>query len=68
MTHGLGMEVIAEGVENENQLNQLAALGCESVQGYLIARPMDANRVQELLHRVFVEHIVREPVWKLNQQ
>ena len=68
MTHGLGMEVIAEGVENEAQLNQLSALGCESAQGYLIARPMDPDHVQALLQKVFVDHILNTPLWKLNQQ
>ena len=68
MTHGLGMEVIAEGVENEAQLNQLSALGCESAQGYLIARPMDPDHVQALLQKVFVDHIINTPSWKLNQQ
>jgi len=68
MTHGLGMEVIAEGVENEAQLNQLTALGCESVQGYLISRPMDPSRVQELLQKMFVDHVINTPPWKLNQQ
>jgi diguanylate cyclase (GGDEF)-like protein/PAS domain S-box-containing protein len=67
MTHGLGMEVIAEGVENETQLDQLTALGCESVQGYLIARPMDPEHVQELLQRMFVDHIANTPPWKLGQ-
>jgi EAL domain-containing protein (putative c-di-GMP-specific phosphodiesterase class I) len=67
MTHGLGMEVIAEGVENENQLDQLAELGCESVQGYLIARPMDPERAGALLQRLFVEHITSTPPWKLSQ-
>ena len=66
MTHGLGMEVIAEGVENEAQLNQLSALGCESVQGYLIAKPMAPERAQELLKKVFVDHIVSTPPWNLS--
>jgi diguanylate cyclase (GGDEF)-like protein/PAS domain S-box-containing protein len=67
MTHGLGMEVIAEGVESESQLDQLAALGCESVQGYLIARPMDPEHVRDLLKRMFVDHIANTPPWKLSQ-
>ena len=67
MTHGLGMEVIAEGVESEIQLDQLTALGCESVQGYLIARPMDPDHVQELLQRIYVDHITNTPAWKLSQ-
>ncbi len=67
MTHGLGMEVIAEGVESEIQLDQLTALGCESVQGYLIARPMDPEHVQDLLQRIYVDHITNTPAWKLSQ-
>ncbi len=49
MTHGLGMGVIAEGVETEKQLTQLNALGCEYVQGYLLAVPLDSQKVKELL-------------------
>lgn len=67
MTHGLGMEVIAEGVENEAQLDKLSDLGCESVQGYLIARPMDPSHVQDLLKRVYVDHVASTPPWKLTQ-
>jgi diguanylate cyclase (GGDEF)-like protein len=39
MGHALGMQVIAEGVEHAAQADQLDALGCDAVQGYLIARP-----------------------------
>ncbi|NQD36105.1 EAL domain-containing protein [Permianibacter sp. IMCC34836] len=35
----LGMEIITEGVETEDHLQRLAALGCDYAQGYLIARP-----------------------------
>jgi diguanylate cyclase (GGDEF)-like protein len=51
MTHGLGMGVIAEGVETEKQLTQLNALGCEYVQGYLLAVPLDSQKVKELLEK-----------------
>lgn len=37
--HGLGMPVIAEGVETNAQLNALRAEGCSQIQGYLISRP-----------------------------
>ncbi|HEY9748709.1 MAG TPA: EAL domain-containing protein, partial [Allocoleopsis sp.] len=39
----LGMDVIAEGVETAKQLAQLKALKCEAGQGYLFAKPMDAE-------------------------
>ncbi len=38
----LGMEVVAEGVENEEQRMILSALGCSRAQGYLFARPLEA--------------------------
>ena len=37
--HGLGVPVVAEGVETQAQLDALRAEGCDQVQGYLIARP-----------------------------
>ena len=39
MGHALGMQVIAKGIEHAAQTDQLDALGCDAVQGYLIARP-----------------------------
>jgi diguanylate cyclase (GGDEF)-like protein len=39
---GLGLTVTAEGVENEAELAAVAACGCDLVQGYLIAKPMDS--------------------------
>jgi len=39
MARGLGLEVVAEGVETEEQLERLIALGCDGAQGYLLGRP-----------------------------
>ena len=41
LAHNLQMNVIAEGVETQEQLIQVGQLGCEQVQGYLIAKPLD---------------------------
>jgi EAL domain-containing protein (putative c-di-GMP-specific phosphodiesterase class I) len=49
MAHALGMEVVAEGVENEEQLAILRALNCNEVQGYLVARPQPAVAIAALL-------------------
>jgi diguanylate cyclase (GGDEF)-like protein/PAS domain S-box-containing protein len=38
--HNLGLRVVAEGVEDEATWQELATLGCDSVQGYFLARPM----------------------------
>lgn len=45
LAHGLDMRVIAEGVETVDQLETLAALGCDAVQGFLLGRPVSADRV-----------------------
>ncbi|HYO31478.1 MAG TPA: EAL domain-containing protein, partial [Nocardioidaceae bacterium] len=47
--HGLGMTVVAEGVETENQLAALREQGCRSAQGFLFARPADPEVIAELL-------------------
>ena len=47
LAHGLGLQVIAEGVETERQLELLSARGCDLFQGYLAAAPLpsgDAER------------------------
>jgi len=45
----LNLEVVAEGIEEEAQLAELRELGCEIGQGYLFAKPMDADDVPRLL-------------------
>ena len=40
LTHTLGMDAIAEGIETIEQLHQLKALGCEYAQGYLFSKPL----------------------------
>ncbi|MGH8662977.1 MAG: PAS domain S-box protein [Burkholderiales bacterium] len=49
MAHSLGLKVIAEGVENSAQLAFLAQHGCDQVQGYFLARPMDAEACERVL-------------------
>ena len=40
LSHDLGYKVVAEGIENQNVLERLCAMGCDLAQGYHIARPM----------------------------
>jgi diguanylate cyclase (GGDEF)-like protein len=47
--HGLGLSLVGEGVEDEATYRALAALGCDRVQGYHIARPMSAAALQPWL-------------------
>jgi diguanylate cyclase (GGDEF)-like protein len=49
LARNLGMEVIAEGVETQEQNQQLKALGCEYGQGYLFSKPVDTAAVSVLL-------------------
>lgn len=43
LAHDLGRIVVAEGVETQAHWDQLAALGCDIAQGYMIAKPMTVN-------------------------
>jgi diguanylate cyclase (GGDEF)-like protein/PAS domain S-box-containing protein len=49
LARGLRLTLIAEGVENDAQLEQLRKLGCEYGQGYLFGRPLDAEAMEEIL-------------------
>jgi diguanylate cyclase len=46
MAQSLGINVIAEGVETENQLQVLRALGCNQYQGYLFCPPLPAAELE----------------------
>ncbi len=49
MAHSLRLKVLAEGVENKNQLAYLKSQGCELFQGYLTSRPVPASEFERLL-------------------
>ena len=49
MAQQLGLRVVAEGIEKEEQLGLLRALGCEFGQGYLLSRPLDPDAAGVLL-------------------
>jgi diguanylate cyclase (GGDEF)-like protein/PAS domain S-box-containing protein len=51
MSRSLGVDVVAEGVETEEQLEELKRLGCHRAQGFLLARPMAATDVARFLDR-----------------
>lgn len=47
MAHGLGFQVVAEGVENNESLDLLKQFQCDQVQGYYISKPIAADAVTE---------------------
>jgi len=49
MAKSLNLDIIAEGVETEDQLSFLLEKGCSSYQGYLFSRPLPLNQFEELL-------------------
>ena len=51
MAHSLGLKVVAEGVEEQHQLEYLRRHGCHQLQGYLFGRPMPARQIPALLRR-----------------
>lgn len=49
LSHNLGLQVVAEGVETEEVLNRLIALGCDEAQGYYISRPVPPEALNRWL-------------------
>ena len=49
LAHGLGLKVVAEGVETQMQADMLKDLDCELAQGYLYSRPVPSETIHQLL-------------------
>jgi diguanylate cyclase len=49
LARALNMDVVAEGVETQSQLNKLATLDCAQVQGFLLSKPLPATAFQQFL-------------------
>jgi EAL domain-containing protein (putative c-di-GMP-specific phosphodiesterase class I) len=50
LAHGLGLKSLAEGVESIQQLQQLKRLGCDGFQGFLLAKPKNAEEMARELN------------------
>ena len=50
LAHNLGLEVIAEGVENETVAKRLADIGCDAAQGFYLATPRTGAEVQRWIY------------------
>jgi len=51
MSHSLGLTVVAEGVELQRSLDLLERWNCDSVQGYLISRPLPVQAFEAWMQR-----------------
>ncbi|MGB4362106.1 MAG: EAL domain-containing protein, partial [Rhodoferax sp.] len=61
MAHGLGMKVIAEGVETEAQCEIMRTSICDEIQGYFFSKPISAEAIEELFSegRQLPAHLLR---------
>ena len=62
LSHTLGMEVVAEGVETADQASLLRALECEYGQGYLYSEPLDARSAEQLMNSLLGMRAAKEKV------
>ena len=53
LAHNLHMDVVAEGVEFDHQAAELLQMNCEYAQGYLYAKPTDAERIEQFLRSYY---------------
>ena len=49
LAKNLGLKTVAEGIENEAQMDALKKLGCDGGQGFLLAKPMNSNEIRDFL-------------------
>ena len=54
--HSLGLRVLAEGVEREDQLDFLRRHGCDEFQGHLLSHPLDASTMGQVLRQARIQH------------
>jgi EAL domain-containing protein (putative c-di-GMP-specific phosphodiesterase class I) len=51
LAHNLGLQIVAEGVETEQQRDYLIGKGCDLIQGYLFSRPVPAGEVTAFIRQ-----------------
>jgi len=55
MAHALGLNVVAEGVENDKQYNYLKSKNCDIIQGYYFSKPLNIEKFQNFQQSHFVD-------------
>jgi EAL domain-containing protein (putative c-di-GMP-specific phosphodiesterase class I) len=50
LAHNLGLSVVAEGVEQQEAFELLKQLGCDTIQGYLISKPLPKNKFDTFMN------------------
>ena len=58
----MGLELLAEGVETEEQVELLRKIGCDNVQGYYYAKPMSMEEFEQLLNKYPYRDIVQKGI------
>ncbi|HEV2836933.1 MAG TPA: EAL domain-containing protein, partial [Pyrinomonadaceae bacterium] len=56
LAQNLGMDVVAEGVETEDQLRLLRKLECQNGQGYLFSSPLDRSQLEQFIANCNLEN------------
>ena len=51
LCHELGLDIVAEGVEHESQMQFLESRGCYVIQGFLFSRPLPEDDLVDILRR-----------------
>jgi EAL domain-containing protein (putative c-di-GMP-specific phosphodiesterase class I) len=62
LAHAMGIAVTAEGVETQEQRDVLAAMGCNTFQGYFFSPPADISKVEPMLAQSVSASILRSHV------
>jgi len=60
--HNLGLQVVAEGVENLTVLERLSRFGCDVAQGFYISRPLAADELMAWVRKANSSRRATEPM------
>ena len=55
MGHSLGLEILAEGIETQQQMLLLKSYGCDMGQGYYLSKPIPAREIEQLLSETVLQ-------------